>query len=522
MNLLIVDDQASVVQGLSYGISWKMMGFDNIYKAYNAAEAKEILKRNEVQIMLCDIEMPGENGIKLLNWIHGEGIDTECIFLTAHADFEYMQEAIRARGFDYILQPAPYDEIRKAVYGAIGKVLEKQKRKMVYDYGAAMMSEQCSIRRSVVGGLLDGELGKEQYEKYVAGLNLPAWGQECFLLLLRVNHKVQIEADLMLFILDNVSHELFDAYETEAVVERCKKRVYSVLLYGKGNYLIDREGVVRRSGIFLEHLKKLSAIEISIYISDKTEVSQLKERWERLLLLAENNIMKNVGIFMESELVGRLKGEGEREFYDSIPLKRWKQYLLSGYVDTVRSDITGWLTGAGEKGVLDRNKLYYFYLHFVQMVGSALEEKGILLYDVIPKELKGGAYQDVVHSVPDMLGVVEKVLKQFINAEGLEKNVFSEVREYVREHMGEDIRRMDIAEQVHMHPDYLNRIFKKETGMTLGDYVLNEKMQIARNLLRTTSLPVSYVASRVGYENFSHFSRTYKRSFGIAPSDERK
>ena len=46
MNLLIVDDQASVVEGLSRGIAWKMMGFENVYTAYNAAEAREILKKH--------------------------------------------------------------------------------------------------------------------------------------------------------------------------------------------------------------------------------------------------------------------------------------------------------------------------------------------------------------------------------------------------------------------------------------------------------------------------------------------
>ena len=77
------------------GIAWKMMGFEHVYTAFNAAEAREILKKAEIAVMLCDIEMPVENGLSLLGWMRGEQMETECIFLTAHADFEYMQEAIR-------------------------------------------------------------------------------------------------------------------------------------------------------------------------------------------------------------------------------------------------------------------------------------------------------------------------------------------------------------------------------------------------------------------------------------------
>lgn len=78
MNLLIVDDQASVVQGLSCGISWKMMGFEHVYKAYNAQEARALFRKHEIQIMLCDIEMPGENGIMLLKIVAGRAGQWQC------------------------------------------------------------------------------------------------------------------------------------------------------------------------------------------------------------------------------------------------------------------------------------------------------------------------------------------------------------------------------------------------------------------------------------------------------------
>lgn len=66
---------------------------------------------------------------------------------------------------------------------------------------------------------------------------------------------------------------------------------------------------------------------------------------------------------------------------------------------------------------------------------------------------------------------------------------------------------------VHLNPDYLNRMFKKETGLTLKEYVIWQKMQEAQSLLRTTSLPVSLIAAKVGYSNFAHFSTSYKNSF---------
>ena len=63
MTVLVIDDQIHVVEGILSEVSWENLGVDKVWKAYNAVEAKGILLLNKVDIMLCDIEMPGENGL---------------------------------------------------------------------------------------------------------------------------------------------------------------------------------------------------------------------------------------------------------------------------------------------------------------------------------------------------------------------------------------------------------------------------------------------------------------------------
>ena len=55
----------------------------------------------------------------------------------------------------------------------------------------------------------------------------------------------------------------------------------------------------------------------------------------------------------------------------------------------------------------------------------------------------------------------------------------------------------------------------------MKEYITNRKMREAQSLLKTTSLPVSFVAAKVGYSNFSYFSQTYKKVMGITPQEER-
>ena len=116
MNLLIVDDEVITIKGMMNGIDWKACGIDGkIWTAYSAESALKILNTQEIHLMLCDIEMSGDNGIDLLRSIRGINKEIACIFLTCHANFEYAQDAISLGCSDYILKPAPYEVIAERV-----------------------------------------------------------------------------------------------------------------------------------------------------------------------------------------------------------------------------------------------------------------------------------------------------------------------------------------------------------------------------------------------------------------------
>ena len=129
MTVLIVDDQINVVEGLVGSVDFARAGMDTVLTAYNAARARELLLMYPVDVMLCDIEMPGENGLSLYRWTKDKHMDLECIFLTAHADFSYAKTAMQLESMDYILQPAPYEEIEAAVERAAGKVREAENQR---------------------------------------------------------------------------------------------------------------------------------------------------------------------------------------------------------------------------------------------------------------------------------------------------------------------------------------------------------------------------------------------------------
>ncbi len=94
--------------------------------------------------------------------------------------------------------------------------------------------------------------------------------------------------------------------------------------------------------------------------------------------------------------------------------------------------------------------------------------------------------------------------------------------DYIKENVNRSISRTEVADYLHLNEEYFSRVFKKYTGQTFKDYDIGYRMELAKKLLEQTKLPISIVASKVGYDNFSHFSKLMKKYTGFSPQEYRK
>ena len=149
MNLLLVDDEIVSIKGIQKGVNWGLLPFEQVFTATNALIAKNILKKEQIDIMLCDIEMPGESGLKLLEWVRDEKMNTECIFLTCHEEFDFARKAIKLKGMDYLLKPIPYDELTDVLLKAAETLEEKNTENQYLEYGRKCLAD---MEKKVLGG----------------------------------------------------------------------------------------------------------------------------------------------------------------------------------------------------------------------------------------------------------------------------------------------------------------------------------------------------------------------------------
>lgn len=97
-----------------------------------------------------------------------------------------------------------------------------------------------------------------------------------------------------------------------------------------------------------------------------------------------------------------------------------------------------------------------------------------------------------------------------------------EVKHYIYDHYGSELSLDLLAGIIFVHPDYLSRLFKKETGCNLNQFIKQYRMEKAKELLTGTQMKISTIGTTVGYPNSSYFCKTFNDYFGISPEKFRE
>jgi AraC family transcriptional regulator len=108
------------------------------------------------------------------------------------------------------------------------------------------------------------------------------------------------------------------------------------------------------------------------------------------------------------------------------------------------------------------------------------------------------------------------------NSTGLPKHRLQSAIEYINDNLDKDLKLAEIADQVGMSQYYFARLFKQSMGLPVYQYVLQCRVERAKQLLKQSELPIADIALAVGFTDHSQFTRHFKRIIGTTPREIRK
>ena len=96
------------------------------------------------------------------------------------------------------------------------------------------------------------------------------------------------------------------------------------------------------------------------------------------------------------------------------------------------------------------------------------------------------------------------------------------IKQYIHDNISEPLSLSVISENIHLVPRYVCTLFKKETGMTLTEYILRQRISLAKKLIVTSQLSLSEICESCGFTDYNYFSRSFKRITGMTAAFYKK
>ncbi|MBU8913873.1 MAG: helix-turn-helix domain-containing protein [Spirochaetales bacterium] len=157
-----------------------------------------------------------------------------------------------------------------------------------------------------------------------------------------------------------------------------------------------------------------------------------------------------------------------------------------------------------------------------------LLSRAVLTEGAEPEEVFGLNYRfvDALDQQQDIAGIaywMARITRRFADLVLYRPNVphgtvMRKAAQYVRSHIADPIRIRDVSRYVGLSPTYFSRLFTREMGSRFVTYVTRARIYRARELLRTTTEPVTLIASDVGIPDHSYFAKLFRRETGVTPS----
>lgn len=505
MNVLLVDDEPWVLEGLRTIVNWSKHGFQVCGEASNGHLAWSLMERLQPDLVFTDLHMPSIGGLELIDRSHQElSKPPRFVILSGYDNFEYAKTALEQRVEDYLLKPIDEDEIER--------VLEQVKRTILDEQVA---TERLVLERSLYGkGLIHRLLQGENHQELAS--EAARWfqiGSQEKVACLLIDTKIE----------ERRWHRLIKEQMWSFLPQRCTHfEGRAVLIAGENSYALNQlEALGRR---MVEEGSEDPAMMMAVGYAEGG-------------VLALRNAYQQALFTLEQKFDGKREGKAKRDVArENDEVRSVNKRALTSLMNILCSDDQTGLELAMDALLAEpSSRRPARDMEYIRIQLLALEME-------ILKQLKvwGGNADHFAESLQTEPGVLTEGLgyeeiRRYASAlcmksmellgeqrKRSQANTIFQVVRYVDQEFRTRLQLQDLARKFHMNPNYMGQVFKQQTGRTFREYLNDKRVEEAKRLLRQTRMSISEVAAHSGYPNADYFVSQFKRMTGAAPSAYRK
>lgn len=471
--------------------------------------AMEWLRKNEIDILLCDMQMPEMNGVELIRMIHIINEFVPVIAVSAFDNFDYVRGSLVNGAANYLLK---HELTRDRLLSALDQVRDKYRiipeerlihQRMGYCFYDRKEFTAENIRRMAESGMVDF-----QCSNMMAIAISPDY---CFP---QGSKPAEYKQDICKAVIDILGQILGNEFGYLIWFTKQAHLILLISFPGISSTLYMLNVIKNLAGRLQRQIIRLLDLTVTIICGNlQPSLEPAVEEAYRLDILLKDKL------YMGGNRVVALAISPKVQYCtEEIPANYWKQLAFelendSGDAAGTLNDFFDWME---EKRVT---------LEQVREMGRRLVSL-ITEYKEQEKKEKEGALERI-NEYEILEQFRSEVLELYIRGQNLsvkqEKENYSpavaQVLDYIHKNYTSDISLEKCAEVTGSSYTYLSRQFKQETGMKFVEYLNRQRMNKAKSLLIRRDISMKEVVEQSGFRSYTYFFKIFKESEGITPSE---
>lgn len=518
-NVIIVDDDKIVIDGLRKVVDWNSFGYQVVGSAQSADEAIRIIENEVVDCLLTDIVMPLKDGLELIKEAQMINPFMKAVILSGYGEFGYAKEALKLGAFDYLTKPVDFDELRDVFTNLNGVLQNEKKQRQENERYRSLIHTQ--FLNNLVSEFYKDKQDKIEEKMNEIGLDIQK-GRCCLIRLLVEECLDTSKENEYLNLKQNVLEKasiFLEGYGRAYFFDNNLNEI-AALFYPENsgdfeNFLI----------CFSEYVKTIPAVKVFIGVGSLCEniTDSARSYNEAGRALDYRFIKKENNLFYYSNMAEFFKA---RSVITSDIEADIQEYLSSGVGADLEKYIRKILLEVKELEQSNKGTMFETCIEIIlitnKYLGNYVKDGKLLKrndFDDTRTLLKTESFEQISDFILKYLEESMSVINS--NREKPTGLVIENVLKYLHEHFNEDISLSKLSKIVYVHPAYLSKLFKEKTGENFVDYLAKIRIEQATKLLNDVSLCIYDVSIMVGYESPKHFRKVFKEITGTTPRNYR-
>ncbi|MGM0876206.1 MAG: response regulator transcription factor [Bacillota bacterium] len=523
--IILVDDDFLVLEFLTHMIPWRELGFSIVGSFQDGAQALEHVKSEMPDVIITDIGMPIMNGIELLRNI--KELDSTCysIILSCHDDFQYAQQALKLKTFDYLLKESMESDMMIDLLKSLKGKLDKEKRTdFKKNQMESLIKENLIVLKSrFLHAVIEGKTMLWEQQGNELGLDLSFLKCSpvlCFIDRYEETKEAFISDELLKFSIDNIVSEILNKTGKSFSIFY-KESMFFIFYPHESNMEIDQFQVMQKSLSEIQNRLK-DYLEISISTITGNDCKLTSELVKQLKMMINTSDQR---FYMKNGSIGRMEQlnfSSENIFACYMEaMQELKSLIMQEDVDGLEKSIQKWMSYI-EKNRYHPNVVREWIMKIVLEI--KLKFNSLQNFE---STFSVSVTDNLIANVETVYQLEEALKKSFMKLvqsmkyikELPKRNEILKAQKYVLMNLDKKITLGDVAEYLHLNPSYFSRLYKQNTNENFIDFVTKSKMEKAKEIIDNSNETIEKISEMLGFDSKSYFLKTFKKYFGFPPKD---